>query len=71
VRPPGGITGPAPAEAVRISADFDVGATVTESELETEPEFKLAKVFDFADPVSGPGFAPDHAVIDAGRQSRR
>jgi hypothetical protein len=47
-----------------MSANFDVGATVTESELVTEPEFKLAKVFDFADPESGPGFAPDHAVID-------
>lgn len=30
-----------------------------------EPEFDLAAVFDFADPVSGPGFAPDHAVVDA------
>jgi hypothetical protein len=29
-----------------------------------EPEFELAAVFDFADPVSGPGFAPDHAVVD-------
>jgi hypothetical protein len=29
-----------------------------------EPEFELAAVFDFADPVSGPGFAPDHAVLD-------
>ena len=30
-----------------------------------EPEFELAAVFDFADPVSGPGFAPDHAVVGA------
>lgn len=28
------------------------------------PEFGLAAVFDFADPVSGPGFTPDHAVVD-------
>jgi hypothetical protein len=27
------------------------------------PEFAVARVFDFADPVSGPGFAPDHAII--------
>jgi hypothetical protein len=26
-------------------------------------DFKVAKVFDFSDPVSGPGFAPDHPVI--------
>ena len=29
-----------------------------------EPEFQLARVFDFADPVTGPGFAPDHLMID-------
>lgn len=29
-----------------------------------DPEFEVAAVFDFADPVSGPGFAPDHAVVD-------
>jgi len=28
------------------------------------PDFELAAVFDFADPVGGPGFAPDHAVVD-------
>jgi hypothetical protein len=28
-----------------------------------EPEFWVARVFDFADPVTGPGFAPGHAVI--------
>jgi hypothetical protein len=28
------------------------------------PDFELAAVFDFADPVSGPGFAPDHALVD-------
>lgn len=30
----------------------------------TGPEFAIARVFDFADPVTGPGFAPDHPVID-------
>ena len=29
-----------------------------------QPEFDVAAVFDFADPVRGPGFAPDHAVVD-------
>jgi hypothetical protein len=29
-----------------------------------EPEFKVARVFDFADPATGPGFEPGHAVID-------
>ncbi len=31
----------------------------------TEPEFEfeVARVFDFADPVTGPGFAPDHPKI--------
>ncbi|MGH3166667.1 MAG: hypothetical protein ACRDN0_12345 [Trebonia sp.] len=29
-----------------------------------EPEFKVARVFDFADPVTGPGFEPGHAVIE-------
>jgi hypothetical protein len=28
------------------------------------PEFRVARVFDFADPQTGPGFAPDHAVIE-------
>jgi hypothetical protein len=27
------------------------------------PEFELARVFDFADPVTGPGFEPGHRVI--------
>jgi hypothetical protein len=31
---------------------------------ETAPEFELAAAFDFADPVTGPGFAPGHPVID-------
>jgi hypothetical protein len=29
----------------------------------TGPEFEMARVFDFADPVTGPGFVPDHPVI--------
>jgi hypothetical protein len=32
-------------------------------------EFTVARIFDFADPKTGPGFAPDHAVI--GDPSRR
>jgi hypothetical protein len=28
------------------------------------PKFDLATVFDFTDPVSGPGFAADHTVVD-------
>jgi hypothetical protein len=36
----------------------DTGGTVA------APEFQVARVFDFADPVTGPGFAPGHAVID-------
>jgi hypothetical protein len=27
-------------------------------------EFEIARVYDFADPVTGPGFAPDHPVIE-------
>jgi hypothetical protein len=27
------------------------------------PEFTVARVFDFADPVTGPGFAPGHQVV--------
>lgn len=30
----------------------------------TEPEFVVARVFDSADPVTGPAFVPDHPVID-------
>ncbi len=44
------------------------GAALEESLLlwaaEMEPEFEVARVFDFADPVTGPGFAPDHPVVD-------
>ena len=28
------------------------------------PEFTVARVFDFADPDTGPGFDPSHEVID-------
>lgn len=28
------------------------------------PEFKVARVYDFADPATGPGFKPGHAVIE-------
>jgi hypothetical protein len=35
------------------------------------PEFRVARVFDFADPQTGPGFAPGHPVIgDLARRSR-
>jgi hypothetical protein len=27
-------------------------------------EFEIARVYDFADPVTGPGFEPDHPVIE-------
>lgn len=27
------------------------------------PEFEVARVFDFADPVTGPGFEPGHRVV--------
>ena len=44
------------------------GAALDESLLlwaaEMEPEFVVAQVFDFADPITGPGFAPDHPLID-------
>jgi hypothetical protein len=33
------------------------------TELPGDPEFELARVFDFADPVTGPGFEPGHRVI--------
>lgn len=29
-----------------------------------QPEFRLASVFDHADPVTGPGFATDHPVVE-------
>jgi hypothetical protein len=35
------------------------------------PEFQVARVFDFADPRTGPGFEPDHRVIDDSGETRR
>jgi hypothetical protein len=37
------------------------GVDVTDLEA---PEFAVARVFDFADPVAGPGFRPDHPKTD-------
>ncbi|MFD5462939.1 hypothetical protein ACFWIQ_08925 [Kitasatospora sp. NPDC127059] len=30
---------------------------------EAAPDFRLAAVFDLVDPVTGPGFSPDHALV--------
>ncbi|RSS70774.1 hypothetical protein EF918_26950 [Streptomyces sp. WAC06614] len=30
----------------------------------TDPEFRLAAVFDHVDPRTGPGFAPDHPSVE-------
>jgi hypothetical protein len=30
---------------------------------DTEPPFRIARVFDFADPVTGPGFAMGHRIV--------
>jgi hypothetical protein len=49
---------PPPYQALALAASMLLWASPA------EPEFGLAAVFDFADPVSGPGFAPDHAVVD-------
>jgi hypothetical protein len=38
-------------------------ADLTGDEPRSRVEFEVAAVFDFAYPVTGPGFAPDHAVI--------
>jgi hypothetical protein len=35
------------------------------------PEFQVARVFDFADPRTGPGFEPDHRVIADPDEIRR
>jgi hypothetical protein len=45
-------------------AALDESLLLWAAEMDPEPEFELARVFDFADPVTGPGFAPDHPVID-------
>jgi hypothetical protein len=63
-------TGCASAEVITLSDEpppYQVMA-LAESLLlwasQDEKEFALAPVFDFVDPVSGPGFAPDHAAIE-------
>ena len=35
------------------------------------PEFQLARIFDFADPETGPGFLPDHPVLDDAEERER
>jgi hypothetical protein len=49
---------PPPYQAAALAQSMLVWATVSAA------EFEVARVFDFADPVTGPGFAPGHAVID-------
>jgi hypothetical protein len=34
-------------------------------------EFQVARVYDFADPATGPGFAPDHPVIGDSAERER
>jgi hypothetical protein len=48
---------PPPYQQAALAQSLLLWATVA------APEFVVARVFDFADPVSGPGFAPDHAII--------
>lgn len=49
---------PPPYQRAALSGSLLLWAVVA------EPEFQVARVFDFADPVTGPGFAPDHHVIE-------
>lgn len=49
---------PPPYQRAALAESLLLWATVT------GPEFTVAKVFDFADPITGPGFAPGHPVID-------
>jgi hypothetical protein len=62
-------TGQAGAEVIRLSDEPPPyqAVALAESMLvwasQGEPEYILAAVFDFADPVSGPGFDSDHAVV--------
>lgn len=49
-------------QSAALAESLLVWATVT------APEFEVARVFDFADPASGPGFAPDHPVIASAPQ---
>lgn len=49
---------PPPYQRAALSQSLLLWATTT------EPRFELARVFDFADPVTGPGFGADHRVIE-------
>jgi hypothetical protein len=48
---------PPPYQQAALAESLLLWATVA------APQFAVARVFDFADPVAGPGFAPDHAII--------
>lgn len=48
---------PPPYQRAALSASLLLCAAVA------EPGFRIARVFDFADPVTGPGFEPGHRVI--------
>jgi hypothetical protein len=48
---------PPPYQRAALDESLLLWATVT------APEFTVARVFDFADPATGPGFTPDHPVI--------
>jgi hypothetical protein len=51
-------TEPPPYQRAALAQSLLLWATVTEA------EFVIARVFDFADPVTGPGFAPGHPMVD-------
>jgi hypothetical protein len=48
---------PPPYQRAALDGSLLLWATVS------APEFTVARVFDFADPVAGPGFEPGHRVI--------
>jgi len=50
-------------DSQKVSADEPSAARADQMNAADRPEFEFARVFDFADPVTGPGFAPDHPVI--------
>lgn len=52
-------TEPPPYQAAALAQSGLVWAAAADS----EPAFRLARIFDFADPVTGPGFATGHRVI--------
>jgi hypothetical protein len=52
-------TEPPPYQAAALAQS----ALVWAPEADSEPPFWLARIFDFADPVTGPGFATGHRVI--------